>query len=275
MRYLLLSAALLGLAPAARAEQFRYLYRPGQTVRTRANLAGAMMVGQASGSLMKAQFRMSLRQTQRVVSVSGGIVSLEITDVPISGKMIAMGRTESYDNRTPTRYLVRMTPRGRFISRKTVSGDDSSSQVSGMEGADALYGLNFPERDLKPGDTWEDTLTVGDPAYRKKVRMSCRYVGRETFRGRACAKFTTTLAMLTGADASGAGASLPGSEGKMTGTVTTWFDPKAGLEVYSSGSLSVVERADLTSISAQAGELVNVSKINMIQALVGSAGGRK
>jgi hypothetical protein len=270
----LLTAGLATVAASARAEQFKYLYRPGQQVRSRANLAGAMMMGQAPAALMKAQFRMSLRQTQRVVSVSGGIVTLEITDVPLSGKMIAGGRTESYGSRTPTRYLVRMTERGRFLSRKALTAEESSAQMSGMDGADALYGLNFPNRDLKAGDVWEDTVTVGTGASLRKVHMRCRYVGRETFRGRSCARFSTVLSMPSGGDAAG-GMGVPGSQGRMTGTVTTYFDPKAGLEVYSNGSLVVVERADLTGISPDAGELVNVSKINVVQALTPGAAGRK
>jgi hypothetical protein len=264
MRALTLTAAALclALAPPARAEQFRYRFRPGQVIQNRASVAGASLMGPPAGPMMKVQFRASLRQTQRVRSVNGGVVTLDITDLPTSGSVTSMGRTEPYD-RSPSRSVVRLSERGRFISRKSTDAGEASMLAGGMDGADALYGLNFPARDLKPGDTWEDTLALGEPAAAVKVRMVGKYVGRETFRGRSCARFVVTITSPASPDGDESA-----GQGKLSGTVTTYFDPAAGVEVYSSGSLVMVNRSDLGSVTAEGGELVMATKINVVQSLV-------
>src|SRR3954453_16125129 len=84
-----------GTAAPARAERFRYRYRPGQVTVSRASMAGATMMGPTGvstagaggASMLKARFRMSTRQTERVVSVSHGVITLEVTETPLSGSM--------------------------------------------------------------------------------------------------------------------------------------------------------------------------------------------
>ncbi|HEU4753817.1 MAG TPA: hypothetical protein VFU47_11975, partial [Armatimonadota bacterium] len=203
-----------------------------------------------------------------------GVVTLEITETPVSGSMTSAGQTEAMP-KAPTRTLVRITERGRFIDRKDLTKDAGGSAGSPLDGTDVLYGLNFPARDLKPGDTWEDTLTVGTRGQTQKVHVTWKYLGKEQFRGRNCAKISTVFNMpmaMAGGDA------LPGiapPTGKLTGSVTTYFDPQAGVEVYSSGAVVMTARADLTSLSPEAGEFVSVMKINMVQHLLGNPAGRR
>ncbi|MGV3721876.1 MAG: hypothetical protein ACO1SX_13265, partial [Actinomycetota bacterium] len=92
--FLIFTAALCLPAGAARAERLQYRFRPGQVVEFRANLAGAALLGQTGGSMMKMQFRSGVRQTQRVRSVSGGVVTLDVTETALSGKMMVGGKTE-------------------------------------------------------------------------------------------------------------------------------------------------------------------------------------
>lgn len=262
----LLIASVLLLPAGARAEKFRYKYQPGQVVQYQASMAGASMMGQTSAQMMKASFRLVMRHTQRVRSVSGGVVTLEIRDLPVSGTMTSMGRTEKY-TREATTSIVRLTQRGRFLSRKSSTDAKKGEGPSTTDGLDALYGLNFPDRDLKPGDTWEDTLTVGTGAAAQKVRVKSRYVGPVSFRGKACAKFTTTLATNLLPDGEESAEAVPGAQGRMTGTLTTYFDPVRGLEIYSSGSVVMLARADLGQVSPEAGEIATVTKINVVQSL--------
>lgn len=271
------AACLLGalaLAGPASAERFVYRYRPGQLLESRAALAGASMIGPTTGTMMRAQFRARFRVVQRVISVSGGVVTLEVREIPIGGKLMAFGREEAYTPE-PSRSIVRMTERGRFISRKRV-GEPKRASAAGMpdptDVADVLYGLNFPDRDLKPGDTWEETFTIGEEEP-QSVQMSCRYVGRETFRGRNCARIAVTLSTTFkphGAGPESMGA--PPASGRLTAQITTYFDPQAGVEVYSRGSLVLVLRADLSSVSPEGGEFAGVTKINMVQILTSGAG---
>lgn len=275
----------LALPAAARAERFRYKYRAGQVVQSRAGMAGASLVGSSSGEPLKMQFRVSLKQNLKVVSVNGGVVTLHVTDTPISGKMTAMGQSQPFD-RPPTRAIVRLTERGKFLSRKEIpsgGAQEADLEMAGgpgdeMAAAEALFGLNFPDRDLKPGDTWQDTLTVGPRESPLKVSMTGRYVGRETFRGRVCAKFVTTVTHTSGGTEEAAG--LPGSlalasTGRFTATLTTYFDPEAGLDVYSSGSMASTSRTDLSALSPEGGEIVSATRINVVQYLTPSAGSRK
>jgi hypothetical protein len=271
-RFLLTLLALAAATPAY-AERFRYRFRPGQVIQNRVNLAGATVMGPSGGSMVKMQFRAAMRQTQRVRSVGGGMVTLEIKETPVSGKVTAFGQTEPYNQPART-VLVKLTERGRVVSRKEVSKASSTSAVSGMDGTDALYGLNFPDRDLKPGDTWEDTLTLGKEGSPQPVRMSSKYLGRAVFRGRNCAKFVTTLTMPLNMGEEAATEKAAGAAGKLTARVTTYFDPQAGVEVYSSGSFVVTARADISAVSTDTGEIVTASKINFIQSLATGQGKR-
>lgn len=236
------------------------------------------MIGQRGGSLAKMRFQVTARQTLRVVSVASGVVTLEATDTPVSGQMTAMGRTEQYP-RTPTRYVVRMTERGKFLSRKPVGATASAAAQpdptggdTTMEAVDAFFGLSFPDRDLKPGDTWEETVAVGDTAKPRTVQLRSRYVGRELFRGRACAKFTSVATMSAtetiGAPQPGAvseGEGTVATHGRMTANLTTYFDPVTGLEIYQRATLTVLSRTDLSGFSPGAGEFVSISRINSVQ----------
>jgi hypothetical protein len=266
MRFVLLAFAALSVPTAARAERLRYQFRPGQNLQYRANLAGATMLGRTGGKMARMQFRMNARQLQRVRSVSGGVVVLDVVETTLSGKMTLGGKTEAMP-RTPNRSVVRMTARGRFLERKGSNEADEAGEAggaAGVEGADVLFGLNFPDRDLKPGDTWQDTFVLGSKAQPRRVRATWKYVAREVFQGRSCAKITTVLSMPMSDSDPELGAAFM-QQGKMSATMTTYFDPKAGVEVYSSGSLITASKADLSSLSPEAGELANVTKINLIQ----------
>jgi hypothetical protein len=257
------------------AERFSYKYRQGQVLSTRAKLAGASMIGQRGGAMARMRFRVTVRQTVRVASVGSGIITLEVTETPVAGQMTAMGRTEPYP-RTVTRSLIRMTERGKFLDRKELGprqpaeGEDKDDR--GMEAADAFFGLSFPDRELNPGDVWEETVQVGDAAQPRAVHLRSRYVGREMFRGRSCIKITSVASMTasetTGAPPPGAVSESEGGvamRGKMTAALTTYFDPVAGVEVYQRATLTLVTRTDLSGLSPDAGEFVSVSRINSVQ----------
>jgi hypothetical protein len=259
---------------AASAERFQYRFRPGQVLEFRANMAGAAMLGQTGGEMMKMQFRSGIRQTQRVRSVSGGVVTLDVTDTTLSGKMMVGGKTESL-SAPPSRFVVRLTERGKFLGRQDAG--PASEAGTGIEGADITFGLNFPARDLKPGDTWQDTFEVGVGEEKRTVHGTWKYVAREKFRGRDCARITTVLKMSTLPPAAPSGDEIPGpvERGGMSVRLTTYFDPKEGVEVYSSGSIILTSRLDLSALGPEAGELANVTKINVIQWLTPPAGKRQ
>jgi len=267
--YPALAAALLVASPAS-AERFRYRFVPGETVHSRVSAAAASMMGAAGSEMMKMQFRLTSRQAQRVVSVRGGVVTLMVTEVPLSGRMIALGRSQEY-RRPPSKTEVKLTERGRFISRKTI-GEEEEQEAGppGLDATDALYGLNFPDRELKPGDSWEDHITVGSAEAPMKVNVRTRYAGRQRMLGRDCARFLTTLRLSLDGSGQAAIQGIPEPTGRVSGTVTTYFDPRAGIDVYASGSVTLLVRADLQQVSPEAPEMVTVMKINVVQSLMGT-----
>lgn len=278
MRTLSIPLCLLAVCAAAlpaRADEFRYKFRAGQVTQNRISLAGATMMGAGGAPMSQAQFRTVLRQVQRVRSVAGGVATLEVLEAPISSTVTVAGRTEK-NPEEPTRSIVKITERGRFINRKQLGRNAEMEGGSPLEGADALYGLNFPARNIKPGESWTDTLTVGSGAEARKVTVTTKYVKREKFRGKDCAKFASTLttSLFTPAETVAMdGSAAPA--GKVAGTITTYFDPAAGSEVYSSGSLSMVMRADLSALGPDAGEIATVTKVNVIQQALPPKSGRK
>jgi hypothetical protein len=109
------------------------------------------------------------------------------------------------------------------------------------------------------------------------VNVTWKYLGKEMFRGRSCARISTTISMPMTAPAVAETPGEPnpfGAQGKLTGSVITYFDPQAGVEVYANGSIVMVARADFSAISPESGEFASVMKINLVQTLV-SGGGRK
>lgn len=272
MARLVLVSAICSLcaSAAAHAEVFRYKFHPGQVISSRLSLAGATMAGQTAGQMTRMQFRTSSKQVQRVQYVSGGVVSLEVTDLPGTYTMSSGGQTQSSKG-TATKTLIRLTERGKFISRKSLSGGSEQAGASQLDGLDAVFGLNFPAHDIKPGDTWDDTITVGEGLRAKKVHVTWKYLSRETFRARDCARIHASVSVpLDTGELSQPG--MPATQGRISGTVVTYFDPKVGQEIYSSGSIVVQAKADLSGVSPEAGEIATVSKINLVQSLL--AGGR-
>jgi hypothetical protein len=265
-----LAVLALALAGPAAAEKFTYKYRPGQVLQNRISMAGASLTGMPGAENVKSTFRTVMKQALRVRSVSGGIVTLEVVDVPVSSSTTTAGKTTKGEE-SPSRSLIKMTERGRFISRKDLSAQADTD--TSLDGVDALYGLNFPARDIKPGESWTDTLTIRSLGVPRKVTVTTKYAGRQKLRGRDVAKFSSSVifSLLPDAQESELGLS---SSGKVTGAVTTYFDPVQGVEIYSSGSVLMLLKADLSALSPEAGELGSALKINLVQSLV-SPGTRK
>ncbi|MFN3650852.1 MAG: hypothetical protein ACK47B_14850 [Armatimonadota bacterium] len=268
------AALLLGPPLSAAGERFQYKLRPGQVLEYRTHVAGAGIMGQPGGEMMKMQMRTAQRVVQRVRSVSGGAITLEVAETPISGKMTAFGQTQEYKP-TATRTVYRLDTRGKVLSRKSSAPAGEGGGLTEMGGLDAMWGVQFPNRELKPGDSWEDRIGAPDDPENPPVKVTTRFVGREKVRGRNCAKFTSVFSMPMGGGEEAEELEGPTSTGSVSGTLTTYFDPAAGYEVYSSGSIVIRMKADLSSVSPDAGELANVTKLNYVTSLVPGTPSRK
>jgi hypothetical protein len=272
-RFSLLCLALAVAAPAlpVAAEQFRYKFRVGQRRESRISLAAGSLLGTPGGDQTRAQFRMVMKQVTRVRSVAGGVATLESVETPVSSKIMVGDQTSTLPGET-TRSTMKVTERGKQVSRGGAGGG-AGLGGSPLDALESLYGVVFPARDLKVGDGWTETLTVDSAGAPQKVTLNCKYEARETVFGRNCARIVTqfTVAMPKGGEEG-----LPAPSGKVTGRLVTYFDPAAGEDLYTSGTLNIVARTDLSGLDPEAGEFATVMKINYIQSRTGlKASGQK
>jgi len=257
-----LAVAVLGSAGPAAAEQFRYKFKAGQRRETRVSVAGASLMDQGDEQV-KMHFRAVVRQVARVRSVAGGVATLDTVVAPISGRMTVGDETLPVPGGGTTRSTTRVSDRGRQLGR---SGAPTGGTGSPLDVVDSMYGIIFPARDLKPGDTWTETITADG----ERLTATFKYEAKETVFGRACARITTQFTLPSSASPSlGGPEGLPGSSNRGTVRLTTYFDPVAGEDVYSSGVVTLMSRVDLTSLNPDAGTFSTVMRINYVQSLAG------
>jgi hypothetical protein len=275
----------LGLALAwpspAMAVQFRYKFKPGSKATYRVMIAaGALAQTPLAPETMKMQFSMDMRTIQKVVGISrSGVADLEWTNTTGTMKMTAMGRTTA--NKTPREVSrLKLTDRGKLLSYKTkTDGEPAAEAPAGFDQADpmrALAGLNFPDRDLRPGDTWatESKVDLGN-GQSMVMKIASRFVALVDYKGRKCAKITTAFEMpMDPTEMNGRAEDLSvKGEGKVAGQMMTLFDNAAGREVYADGSVIMLMRVHMSggpdpSEAGQSIEMKQAMKLNVRQVLI-------
>jgi hypothetical protein len=299
MPRLILSATvlllLLGGVTEAEAIQLRYKFRKGDvsTYRTMVAAAGQSQSPFATGP-MKMQMSVDVLSTQRVLSVApNGTAQIESRNLSGTMRMTTSGKTET--SKVPAeKTIYTLTDRGRLLRYRDLATEkkaaDGATQPGGAGSADgagaagtentdplkALYGLNFPARDLKPGETWnaESKVDIG-PGRSVVVKIASRFLAVITFQGRRCAKILTAFEMPMappGGAGEAEGVSMT-SDGKITGQLTSFFDIEEGREVYTDGSVAMLMKMQMSapldpSGAVQTVEMNTVSKMNLRQVLV-------
>jgi hypothetical protein len=286
--------ALLLLIAAAReagAIQLRYRFVRGEVATYRTMVAAA---GQNRSTFSETPMRMQMTadvlSTQRVLNVGAdGTAQVESKDVSGTMRSTAFGRTQT--TRAPKETTIyTVSNRGRVLRYRELRptrprtpdedpsrGEGKSSQSDPLK---ALFGLNFPARDLKPGDTWNDENKVETGGGKSVVvKIASRFVELTRFRGRRCAKITSSFEMPSPPEESPfpeePGVSVS-QDGKVTGQITTYFDVEEGREIYSDGSIIMLTKmrmsggADPTG-APESAELSSVFKMNLRQVLVKTA----
>lgn len=285
---LVISLLLLGGVSEAEAIQLRYKFRKGDVSTYRTMLAAA---GQSQSPFATAPIKMQMTvdvlSTQRVLSVSpDGTAQIEAKNASGSTRMTVSGKTET-SKVPPEKTIYTLTDRGRLLryreqGARTAAASPPAGPEAGGVGMDntdplkALYGLNFPARDLKPGETWnaESKVDIG-PGQSVMVKIASRFLAMTTFQGRRCAKILTAFEMpmappMGAGEAEGVSMT---SDGKVTGQITSFFDVEEGREVYSDGSVAMLMKMQMTapldpSGAVQTVEMNTVFKMNLRQVLV-------
>jgi hypothetical protein len=287
---------LLGGAPEAQAIQLRYKFRKGDvsTYRTMVAAAGRSETP-FTPAAMKMQMTVDVLSTQRVLSVApNGTAQIESKNLSGTMRMTNSGKTET-SKVPPERTIYTLTDRGRLLryrdlatngkagdatsERSAPGGSAADGAATGLENTDqlkALYGLNFPARDLKPGDTWnaESKVDIGS-GQSVLVKIASRFLALTSFQGRRCAKILTAFEMPMappGGAGEAEGVSMT-SDGKVTGQITSFFDIAEGREVYTDGSVAMLMKMQMSapldpSGAVQTVEMNTVFKMNLRQVLV-------
>jgi len=311
----LLAASTLASLAATPAEaiRLRYRFRKGEVATYRTLVAAAAQSDTPfSAEPMRMQMRVDVLSRQRVLSVTpGGTAQVESRNLSGSTRITAMGKTQT-TKAEPEVTIFTLTDRGRVIRYREVPtgrargapppeapvdpvlGAAPVGEGTGFGDSDplkALYGLNFPERDLKPGDTWTAQSPVEMAPGRKVViRIASRFVGMTRFRGRQCARIVTSFEMPTEPEGGDGAPDAEGfsfsQQGRVTGQLTSFFDVAEGREVYTDGTVVMIMRMKMGAPSDPSGametaEMNSVMKMNVRQVFlkatvpgVRAAGGR-
>jgi hypothetical protein len=245
--------------------------------------AGALAQTPFTPEAMKMQFSIDMHTVQKVVSVSrSGVADLESTNTTGTMKMTAMGKTSS--SKSPREVSrLKLTDRGKLLAYKTKTDGEPAAAAAesptGFDQADpmrALAGLNFPDRDLQPGDTWatESKVDLGN-GQSMVMKIASRFVALVDYKGRKCAKITTAFEMpMDPSEMNGRAEDLAvKGQGKVAGQMTTLFDNAAGQEVYADGSVIMLMRVQMSggpdpSTAGQSLEMKQAMKLNVRQVLI-------
>lgn len=266
----------------AMAVQFRYKFKPGSKTTYRVMIAaGALAQTPLTPETMKMQFSMDMQTIQKVVGVSrSGVADLVWTNTSATMKMTAMGKTSS--NKIPPEVSrLKLTDRGKLLSYKTKpNGEPAATEAPvGFDQADpmrALAGLNFPDRDLQPGDTWatESKVDLGN-GQSMVMKIASRFVALVDYKGRKCAKITTAFEMpMDPGEMNGRAEDMSvKGQGKVAGQMMTLFDNAAGREVYADGAVIMLMRVHMSggpdpSETGAALEMKQAMKLNVRQVLI-------
>jgi hypothetical protein len=137
-------------------------------------------------------------------------------------------------------YTTKMDPRGKILEMKLPQGFAESmnklpggAQLGSMFTEESMKGMaetaTFPEKPLKPGDTWTHTTKMKNPVIGDLIEdTTSRYVGSEVRDGRELEKITLDVKMRVG---EGGNVKMKIADQSNTGTL--YFDNAAGQFVSS------------------------------------------
>ncbi len=274
-------------AIATRAQDavtFRYQFEPGEKLTYDISTT-VKQTQNVNGQAVKSDFAISERTEREVTQVSGAgdaVLKCQIQKLTAS---IQIGPQAKYqydsskpDNEASSHLGAAATPLYNVLSkasvRLTVSPKGEIQAVEGLqealadvlksnqltqqlvggattnEGAKASYAehfLQFPERALAPGDTWEMPLQLPIPQVGKvSGTTTCRYEGTEEVGGRTLHRITSRSDITVDVDINRDGVTATGKIEMTNSSGTNLFDLKTGRlinresQTTTSGDLIVV-----------------------------------
>ncbi|HIE51698.1 MAG TPA: hypothetical protein EYP85_08045 [Armatimonadetes bacterium] len=235
---LVLGSLMVGSAGAVR---LRYNDQPGTKVSYKVGLAATGII-YALDTQIPLQFKGTSGYEYEVVSVSPqGHITTRIRTLPF--------QVQSNNQPLPPNALPQIPPllvtidrQGKVLRVRAEGTAPPSTLPAGLsfkydDVLSQMSSLTFPQRDLKVGDTWENTVTVSLPRGGSlRVTARSKLEGFQTVAGRRCAVIRTqvtlplTLAFgIAGQQAQQAVPLTGKTTGRMTGEIVSYFSLEEGL----------------------------------------------
>jgi hypothetical protein len=238
---LALLAVACGAATSAEAHTLALAYKTGDVQKYTFHSVANEQINTGRTDI-PVNVDMSAKETVTVQSVdSAGVaeVSVALTDVTI--KTDASGSSNSTKLDIPAQ-TIKIAADGRILS---VNGTTAQGNPFGMGTGGNLSSAIFPNKPVKPGDTWSKDYDQANPFGSGVIHVTTKskYLNDEKLKGvntavvetTSSSDFDFTLDMSALASAGTTPLPLGGSsgiqgitmKGTTTATVTTWIDPSA------------------------------------------------
>lgn len=240
----------------------RYHFKPGRMLKYKTMITGAGEMAGPMGQPMRMVIESTSVAKHEVVDVApDGTATLEMQITEGNMKM-TMGGQEQKMPLPTEKQTFRITPRGKVIPEKEKAGAPEGLGAQ-FDFSDIMGAMEFPEKDLKIGDTWSGEATLNTGVLGQvSFKFTQRLKAVKNWKGRDCAVIDFTFeAPMKMAESTMAGS------GKMAGSGTLYFDVKNGVDVQMAGQ--VVQVMMMTaSMGEQKIDMKQTMKINMKQLLM-------
>lgn len=231
---LLLASAAIALPGAV---TLRYAFRPGQVLRytVKDTLTVAAQTGAAEPVVLQSQ-KSTATLEMKVTSAAAGQGTVEQTYVRGSQQITTPDGTTS-QVMSPNKRVFTLSTTGKLLKLEhRLPNGQTDPQPQPMDG------LNFsvPEKPVKPGESWNETLSVvnldGRPV---SVRATSTYTGSSAYAGHPCAKVGVSF---SGAFQVPETPTSPAGTGSMRGKVTYYLASDLGREAGGAGDVTITAR---------------------------------
>lgn len=269
---------------AQEAVTFRYRFEPGEKLTYDVSTA-VKQTQNVNGQAVKSEFSVAQRVEREVAKMDGdGNVVLSSRSQKLTATMqvgplgkyqyssekqdndstsaLGAAATPLYEAMGNAVISVTVSPRGEVLAVKglqealadVLKSNPLTAQLAGgansNDGAKASYAehfLQFPEKAVSPGDTWELPLQLAIPQVGKvSGKTTCRYEGTQDVNGRTLHRVTSTSDITVDVDINRDGVTASGKIEMTNSAGTNLFDLTSGRlisresETTTSGDLVVV-----------------------------------
>jgi len=263
------SVVLLAVCLPAHAVRLRFQFTKGEVLRYKMMMAGASRSEGAGMPAMSMEFTMDAMFVQKVLDVDAQGTARVAMQVSQGTMKMKMGENEHTMPFPAQKAVLRITARGKVTSVSGQPGEKGGMGEAaglGFDLSDISGAMQFPERDLKVGDSWRATEKMkAGPLGEIPITYSGKLTGFKNYKGANCAVVLMTFEAPL--DLSGMGSGELSGSGKLAGTLNMYMDLKRGQEVYVTGEMVFLQKMTVP-MGQQSTEVNTTMKMNLKQYLL-------